>query len=105
MDAGLTPQPNLDPQLPDSQPPASQAAPQAQAETADMLPRVLRDAAKAKAGMMPAWLKAARRARWQSRLRNGMAWMATLAVVGGIIAVAAALMGILPPAGVLMAWM
>jgi hypothetical protein len=106
VDAGLAPEPVLEQQLPMPQQQQMAHAPEpVRLENADMLPRVLRDAAEAKAGTMPAWLKDVRRARWRSRLRNGMAWAATMAVVGGIIALTAALMGILPPAGTLITWM
>ena len=105
VDAGLAPEPILEPQLPMAQQPVAPAPSPARSDGADMLPRVLRDAAEAKAGMMPTWLKDVRRARWQARLRNGVAWAATMTVVGGIIALAAVLMGIVPAAGSLIAWM
>lgn len=38
---------------------------------------------------LPPYWKSARRQRWRGRLRDGVAWMATMIIVGGIIAAAA----------------
>jgi hypothetical protein len=38
---------------------------------------------------LPAYWKSARRECWRGRLRDGIAWAATMIIVGGIIAAAA----------------